>query len=109
MAVYYNRGIIAKGAKTHHFKDKGISIRVSHKTYPDEYKKYIDLGVVFTKDKLLSVIRTSCYGNTFCVDVYKTDPYGFHNRRCLTTECKSLQECKDIIYAWFYKPTYPNY
>lgn len=52
---------------------------------------------IFRSNELLGEIRTTCYGDTFAVDVkceWGTDS-------CLTTECKSLREAKSILFEWF--------
>lgn len=63
------------------------------------YKDKNGLKVIFRSNGLLGIIRTTCYGNTFAVDVWWGQ--GSNEKTCLTTECKSLREAKSILFVWF--------
>jgi hypothetical protein len=54
---------------------------------------------IFRSNGLLGEIRTTCFGDTFAVDVR----WGWSSdqERCLTTECGSIRESKSILFEWF--------
>lgn len=80
------------------FQEKGITVRVGAK-WKDYTKGFPSITVGFRSNGLRGTIRTSCYGNTFCVDFR----WGWHTSEetCLTTECKSIREAKSILYMAF--------
>lgn len=63
------------------------------------YENVPMLRIIFHSNGLIGEIRTTCYGNTYAVDV----EWGWWSdrKKCLTTECKSLKEAKSILFTWF--------
>lgn len=67
-----------------------------------DYRNIPNIRVFFRGENLFAEIRTTCYGNTFAVDISKANNHWYHRTdSCLTTECKTLQEAKNIVWAWF--------
>jgi hypothetical protein len=60
------------------------------------------LSCTFKSNGLSGTIRTTCYGDTFAIDVRWGRRFaGYCEETCLTTECKTLREAKSILYVWF--------
>ena len=55
----------------------------------------------FKSNGLQGTIRTTCYGDTYAIDVRYYESGPFITDKCLTTECKTLREAKSILYCWF--------
>jgi len=96
MSVIYRGKTPERNYSLKDFYDKGIVISWVAKFETSEIPQ---LRCVFRSNGLLGEIRTTCYGDAFAVDVqwgWRTD-----ERRCLTTECKSIREAKSILFEWF--------
>lgn len=83
-------------AKLKDFSDNKIYLTMfcKFRNYKDTFSL---IRAVFRSNGLLGEIRTTCYGDTLAVDV--SSEWG--ESRCLTTECKSVQEAKNILLTWF--------
>lgn len=96
MSVYYKGPIPDKNYSVSDFRDKGIILVWYRKFMSD---KIPSLRAVFRSNGLIGEIRTTCYGNTYAVDVR----WGWWSDRqcCLTTECKTIREAKSVLFLWF--------
>lgn len=99
MSVIYRGKILYKNAKVSDFLEKKIFLTMLLKW--KDYKGLHHIRAVFRSNGLLGEIRTTCYGDAFAVDV----KWGWHTfeQRCLTTECKTIQEAKNILLTWFHE------
>lgn len=101
MSVKYQGIKPDRNYSTKDFLDKKIVItRLSRGR---NYKNEIYFRAVFRSNGLLGVIRSTCYSNVnngnfeYAVDV----SWGWHEDTCLTTECKTIREAKNILFMWF--------
>jgi hypothetical protein len=97
MSFKYSGPIPDRNYSLNDFYDKRIILWMFCKF--KTYDNIPSLRIVFRSNGLIGEIRTTCYGNTYAVDV----EWGWWSdrRRCLTTECKSLREAKSILFMWF--------
>ena len=96
MAVQYRGKIPDKNYSVIDFYNNGVVISWFAK-FKDYNTKNSHIKCIFRSNGLLGEIRTTCYGNSFAVDVRSE----WRTQRCLTTECKSLREAKSILFMWF--------
>ena len=98
MSVQYNGLKPDRNYSLNDFRDKGV-ILISFIKFKSGNDNIPSLRIIFRSNGLLGEIRTTCYGNTYAVDV----EWGWWSdrKRCLTTECKSLREAKSILFTWF--------
>ena len=98
MAVIYQGNIPKRNYSLKDFHDKGVILCWVVKYYRHKTNKP-SIRVIFRSNGLLGEIRTTCYGDSYAVDVR----WGWYTnqQKCLTTECKSLREAKSILYEWF--------
>lgn len=97
MAVIYDGKMPDRNYSLKDFNDNYIILwRIA------KFKSYDNipmLRIIFRSNGLIGEIRTTCYGNTYAIDV----EWGWWSdrKKCLTTECKSLREAKSILFLWF--------
>lgn len=98
MSVIYKGQTLYSNAKISDFLKKDIFLTMLLKWV--DYKGLHHIRGVFRSNGLLGEIRTTCYGDTFAVDV----KWGWRSNecQCLTTECKTIQEAKNILLTWFH-------
>jgi hypothetical protein len=90
--------------KTKDFIRKGILITgvMRFKTY----QGHPACRIWFRGENLFAEIRTTCMYPTqrnFAVDTSTARFHHWHHRTesCISTECMSMQEAKNMVYAWF--------
>ena len=96
MAVQYKGEKPDKNYSINDFRDHGIILTWYARFMSD---KTPSLRACFRSNGLSAEIRTTCYGDTYAVDVR----WGWWSDRqqCLTTECKTIREAKSILFLWF--------
>ncbi len=98
MAVIYRGKLPERNYSIKDFYDNGVVLSWAKRFYAHDTKKP-HIRAVFRSNGLLGEIRTTCYGDTYAVDVRWG--WGTAERTCLTTECKSIREAKSILFEWF--------
>lgn len=97
MSVQYRGKVPDRNYTVNDFYNNGVVISwfAKFKTY----EGHVVIRCIFRSNGLLGEIRTTCYGDTFAVDVW----WGWwtNEQTCLTTECHSLREAKSILFEWF--------
>lgn len=98
MAVIYRGKTPDRNYSIKDFYDNGIVLSWAIRFYTHDTKQP-RIRAIFRSNGLLGEIRTTCYGDTYAVDVR----WGWHSNedQCLTTECKSIREAKSILFEWF--------
>lgn len=98
MAVQYRGKVLYSNCKLIDFFENKVYLTMFLKF--QIYKcDFTSIRAVFRSNGYLGEIRTTCYGDSYAVD-FDTE-WGMS--RCLTTECKSLQEAKDVLFTEFSK------
>jgi hypothetical protein len=96
MSVLYNGEIPTKNYSLDDFRNHRIIMIWCNRFMSD---KIPSIRACFRSNGLSGEIRTTCYGDTYAVDVR----WGWWSdrQRCLTTECKTIREAKSILFLWF--------
>lgn len=96
MSVIYKGEKPTKNYSVNDFRDRGIILTWYTRFISD---KTPSMRAFFKSNGLIGEIRTTCYGDTYAVDVR----WGWWSDRqqCLTTECKTIREAKSILFLWF--------
>ena len=98
MSIINKHFIPDKNYSVDDFYKKGVVLTSVNKSYHYQTNKP-KIRITFRSNGLLGLIRTTCYGDTYAVDVR----WGWWTNEdtCITTECKSLREAKSVLYMWF--------
>jgi len=102
MPVHYTGEIPDRNYSVEDFRLKKI-ILTSYIRSRTAYNKSIFFRAVFRSNGLLGTIRSTCYSDLngrpfeYAVDVIAE----WGTEHCISTECKSIREAKNILYMWF--------
>lgn len=102
MSVAYTGEKPDKNYSIRDFYKKGV-ILYSFIHYRHYKTNHRHISCNFKSNGLQGTIRTTCYGDTYAVDVRYYDNGPFIKDQCLTTECRTIREAKSILYMWFKK------
>jgi len=101
MSVHYRGNVPERNFTIHDFHANGITL-TSFQMYRNHKSNKRHIRCVFRSHGFTGIIRTTCYENSFAVDViYGKQCDLYPNDSCLTTECKTLREAKSILFVWF--------
>lgn len=101
MAVHYRGKVPERNFTIHDFHANGVTL-TSFSMWRGHKSKKRNIRYVFKSHGFIGIIRTTCYENSFAVDVVWGKQWALYpNESCLTTECKTLREAKSILFVWF--------
>jgi hypothetical protein len=101
MSVKYRGETPERNFSIRDFYTEGVVI-VSFAIWRDYQTNKRHLSCTFRSNGLSGTIRTTCYDDTFAIDVRWGRRFaGYCEETCLTTECKTLREAKSILFVWF--------
>ena len=101
MSIHYRGKIPERNFTIRDFHANGVTLTSFH-MYRSYKSNKRNLICAFRSHGFTGIIRTTCYEDSFAVDVVWGKDFAFYpNERCLTTECKTLREAKSILFVWF--------
>lgn len=101
MAIHYSGKMPERNFTINDFNANGVILTSIHMWRNHKSNKR-NLRCVFRSHGFTGIIRTTCYKDSFAIDVVWGHHWGLHpNERCLTTKCKTLREAKSILFVWF--------
>lgn len=101
MSVRYSGKMPERNFTIRDFHANGVTLTSFSKWRGHKSNKR-NIRCIFRSHGFTGIIRTTCYEDSFAVDVIWGRQWALYpNKQCLTTECKTLREAKSILFVWF--------